>query len=132
MTTVALDAFKYHGIIFREGNEIVERLENPLPKACAVYAFRQNGAWLYIGSASGGARGRLTSYLRHQRKGTLKPKHADIAERLDVAPIELWILPIEPRVRMVDGLPVDWLLGVESGLIKTLDPLINRRERIRT
>lgn len=55
-----LDKFTYCGVIYVENGVCIERLEAALPKGCAVYAFRQAGEWLYIGSAASGARGRLS------------------------------------------------------------------------
>jgi hypothetical protein len=126
-----LDKFTYCGVIYSEDGAFAERLEAVLPKGCAVYAFRQADEWLYIGSASSGARSRLSGYLRRQRQQSEKSKHVELRKYLQAGPVEFWVLPIETRIREIDGYPVDWLLGVEHGLIKTLHPRINARERVR-
>lgn len=126
-----LEKFTYCGIIYMENGDVAEKLDAALPKGCAVYAFRQANEWLYIGSASSGARGRLTGYLRRQRQRSDKSKHIELRKCLEAGPVEFWVLPIDARVRIIDGHPVDWLLGVEHGLIKTLHPRINKRERSR-
>ncbi len=114
------------------GNGTIEDVSGaPIPRECAVYAFRQFEQWIYIGSASRGARSRLRSYRRNQAANATQLKHAELREYLQRGPLEFWVMPIGERLRMIDGMPIDWLLGVESGLIKTLHPVVNRRERVR-
>ncbi|MEO3387592.1 hypothetical protein [Mesorhizobium sp. CAU 1741] len=125
-----LDKFVHCGAICAQEGSFVEKLEAVLPKGCAVDAFLQFDEWLYLGSAASGARSRLSDYLRRQRQRSGKLKHAELRKCLEAGLVEFWVLPIEPRVRQIDGYPVDWLLGVEHGLIKTLHPRINARERV--
>lgn len=126
-----IEHFKHCAWLHRNGT-IEDVSGAPIPRECAVYAFRQFEQWIYIGSASRGARSRLRSYRRNQVGNVTKLKHAELRDYLQRGPLEFWVMPIAERLRIIDGMPIDWLLGVESGLIKTLHPVVNRRERIRS
>ena len=106
------------------------RCEGAIPTGAGIYVFAVAGAIRYVGAAVN-LSSRIHSYERHQNKP--KPGRRPIHERLTEAlgsgaKVEVYVL--EPRFSdelTWKGLPIDPVLGIEAGLIASLNPSWNRR-----
>jgi len=100
--------------------------EKPLPREAGVYAYAVCGVVHYVGSAQSGLRSRLRHY---EIAKTLRTAHRIRQEVLAVlaAGREVEVFTIVPPPETVNGLPVDMVLGLEAGLIRSWRPVWNRR-----
>ena len=58
-----------------------------------------------------------------------RPVHAELGRAIDGnMPVEIHTMVIDQPSRS-DGLPIDYAVGLEAGLIEALDPAWNRRGR---
>jgi hypothetical protein len=98
-----------------------------LPNTEGVYALLAGPNVRYVGSANH-VRHRLKKYLRRQNKATsIRPVHRHLQQELDRRDVDVYVRIFPKRVVNLDGDPVDLVIGVESGLIATLNPPWNRR-----
>ena len=100
--------------------------DQPLPREPGVYAYAVGGIVRYVGSAQRGLHNRLRHY---EIAKTLRTVHRI---RQEILPLlvkggEVDVFVIVPPPITVNGLPVDMVLGLEEGLIRTWRPLWNRR-----
>ncbi len=92
-----------------------------------VYAFVQGDRVMYVGSADEPKR-RLRDYIRsHANAEKKRLVHRGLREVLEGQHVDIWVRQIYGSITVVDGLPVGMLLGVEDGIIKTLQPPWNGR-----
>ena len=100
--------------------------EKPLPREAGVYAYAIVGVVHYVGSAQRGLRNRLRHY---EIAKTLRTAHRIRQEVLAVLADgrEVEVFTIVPPPETVNGLPVDMVLGLEEGLIRSWRPIWNRR-----
>jgi hypothetical protein len=86
----------------------------------------------YVGSAQGSLHGRMRNYESQQRRGTSgRPVHAKLREAIDSGiSVEVHTLEIlQPLQEGLHGLPIDYTVGLEAGLIRVINPAWNRRGR---
>ena len=97
-----------------------------LQSEAGVYAYVVNGAVHYVGSAQRGLRSRLR---RYEITKTLRTSHRIRQEILAVLADgrEIDIYTIVPPSKTVNGLPVDMVVGLEEGLIRSWRPVWNVR-----
>jgi hypothetical protein len=100
--------------------------QKPLPRDAGVYAYAISGVVHYVGSAQRGLRNRLRHY---EIAKTLRTAHRIRQEVLAVLAEgrEVEVFTIVPPPETVNGLPVDMVLGLEEGLIRSWRPIWNRR-----
>ena len=100
--------------------------EKPFPREAGIYAYAINGVVHYLGSAQRGLRHRLRHY---EIAETLRMAHRIGQEVLAVLADcrEVEVFTIVPPPETVNGLPVDMVLGLEEGLIRSWRPIWNRR-----
>lgn len=100
--------------------------EKPLPREAGVYAYAVGGVVHYVGSAQRGLRNRLRHY---EIAKTLRTAHRIRHEVLAMlaAGKEVEVFIIVPPPETTNGLPVDMVLGLEEGLIRSWRPVWNRR-----
>jgi hypothetical protein len=100
--------------------------EKPLPREAGVYAYAVGGIVHYVGSAQRGLRNRLRHY---EIAKTLRTVHRIRQEVLTVLADgrEVEVFTIVPPPETVNGLPVDMVVGLEEGLIRSWRPVWNRR-----
>ncbi len=112
-----------------QANSRVRLIGEP-PKQPGIYAFAVDGEVCYVGSARAGIAKRLRPY--EITKNKTRPAYrirTSIRKALksgsEVTVLTFVVLkPIQWK-----GLPVDLILGIETGLIHELDPQWNLRER---
>jgi hypothetical protein len=100
--------------------------DEQLPRQAGVYAYAVGGVVHYVGSAQRGLRNRLRHY---EIAKTLRTAHRIRQEILALlaAGQEVEVFTIVPPPVIVKGLPVDMVLGLEEGLIRSWRPVWNRR-----
>ena len=100
--------------------------ETPLSREAGVYAYAVDGVVHYVGSAQRGLRNRLRHY---EIAKTLRTAHRIRQNVLAVLADgrEVEVFTIVPPPETVNGLPVDMVLGLEEGLIRSWRPIWNRR-----
>jgi hypothetical protein len=121
-----LDAgFSKSGTWTRKGEKI--ELQGDIPSESGVYAHVVNDEVVYIGSATIGLRKRLYFYAKpgprqitNLRLNELIGKELSAGKRVEV-------LTACPEPTEWNGLPVDQVTGLESGLVKKLSPPWNKR-----
>lgn len=102
-----------------------------LGKLTAVYVFLHAGIICYVGSAEKPG-SRLSAYSSRQFRGLTERSryvHRGLIDTLASADVEIFVLPISERYASEEGIPVDRLLGIESGMIHEFDPPWNKRGR---
>lgn len=105
-------------------------INGDVPAQPGVYLFVIGGKIYYVGSAVSSLRSRMASYRRRQNGGLpSRPVHIELSKALDEGKlVEVFTLVIpEPIEVGREGLPVDYAIGLEAGLIRTLNPPWNRR-----
>ena len=106
--------------------------EGSLPKAPGVYVFVVSRIIRYVGSAQRSLSARMKSYERRQRdQKSDRPVHLELGKAIDRdAIVEIYTRVInDPIQNDPDGLPIDYAIGLEAGLIQAVDPAWNRRGR---
>ena len=102
------------------------------PDIAGVYVFIANGKICYVGSAQHSLQKRMLSYQRRQaNRSSSRPVHASLTDALaSGSEVKVYILAIAPVIEVGShGLPINYLIGLEAGLIEKLDPTWNRRGR---
>jgi hypothetical protein len=110
-----------------------------VPKAPGVYLFIAGGIVKYVGSAQKSLHARMKSYERRQRDQKLtllvpqstRPIHRELGKAIDghkAVEVHTLVIP-NPLQDGVDGLPIDYAIGLEAGLIQAVNPAWNRRGR---
>ena len=100
------------------------------PKQPGVYAFAVDGEVCYVGSARSGTAKRLRRLEINKDKKSLAFRIRTLIRKALKSGSEVTVLTLvilKPIRRK--GLPVDLILGIETGLIHELEPQWNRRER---
>ena len=106
------------------------QLSDKPPKQPGVYAFAVDGEVCYVGSAKHGIAKRLRRLEINKDKKSLAYRLRTLIRKALKSGSEVTVLtfvvlkPIQWK-----GLPVDLILGIETGLIHELDPQWNLRER---
>jgi hypothetical protein len=104
----------------------------PVPKSPGVYLFVVDGVVHYIGSSLKSLHSRMRGYERRQRGRTpQRPIHSELGNAIEartVVKVHTVVIK-EPIQYDPDGLPVDYAIGLEAGLIQALNPMWNRRGR---
>jgi hypothetical protein len=109
--------------------------DGSVPTSPGVYLFIVGGVVRYVGSAQRSLFARMKSYERRQRDRTsTRPVHAELGRAIDGSlPVEVHTLVIDQPARTcsdaLGGLPIDYAVGLEAGLIEAIDPDWNRRGR---
>ncbi len=101
--------------------------DRPLPAEPGVYAYAVTGVVRYVGSAQRGLRRRLRHY---EIAKTLRTAHRIRREILALLAEdrEVEVFTIVPPPMTLNGiLPVDVVAGLEEGLIRSWQPIWNRR-----
>jgi hypothetical protein len=118
--------------VWRRNEQGLSLCEGPIPKSPGVYLFIVGGVIRYIGSAQRSLHSRMKSYERRQRDGkSIRPVHVALGKAIDgCVPVEVHTLVIDEPLRDgLEGLPIDYAVGLEAGLIRAVDPVWNRRGR---
>jgi hypothetical protein len=98
----------------------------PLPREAGVYAYAVGGVVKYVGSAQRGLRKRLRHYeISKTLKTAMGIREKVLAVLADGADVE--VFTVIPPPATFNGLPVDMVLGLEAGLIRSWRPVWNRR-----
>jgi hypothetical protein len=102
-------------------------LSGDIPRKPGVYLFVVGDVVHYVGVASKTLHQRMGSYVRGLRRATRKrPVHDGIEKFMrEGEAVDLFTYSVEPRWGEWNGLPIDPLLGLESGLIEALNPCWN-------
>jgi hypothetical protein len=106
--------------------------DGPIPTSPGVYLFIVGGAVKYVGSALKSLHSRMRSYERRQRdQKSRRPVHLQLGRAIEKHSIvEVHTLVIKNPIKSdPTGLPIDYAIGLEAGLIQALDPEWNRRGR---
>ncbi|KAA5609806.1 GIY-YIG nuclease family protein [Rhodovastum atsumiense] len=105
--------------------------DGAFPDAPGIYLFVEDERILYVGSAEQSLCKRLREYMRNQRNlaPNKRPVHHALANSINnLGNVKVYTRIISTKEEhSYCKLPVDLLLGVESGLIKSLNPPWNRR-----
>jgi hypothetical protein len=100
--------------------------EKPLPREAGVYAYAISGVVHYVGSAQRGLRNRLRHYeIAKTLRTASRIRKEVLAVLADWREVD--VFTIVPPPETVNGLPVDMVLGLEEGLIRSWRPIWNRR-----
>ena len=104
-----------------------------MPTSPGVYLFIVGGVVQYVGSAQKSLHSRMRSYERRQRDPkSNRPVHTALRKAIGGSlPVEVHTLVIDQPARtcVLGGLPIDYAVGLEAGLIEAIDPAWNRRGR---
>jgi hypothetical protein len=115
--------FSKSGVFLRFAGTV--SLSGVIPDNPGVYRFVIDRNVRYVGKAEGSLRRRLRGYENGLRKRLVKrPVHKGILETLDGGKnVDVYTLTftIKQQLFYRKGLPVDYLVGVEAGLIDQLD-----------
>ena len=106
--------------------------DGQVPDLPGVYLFVIGTDIRYVGSALKSLARRMRSYERRQATDSSdRAVHAGLKAAIDGKhPVHVLTLSGVPVLTTcADGLPCNYLLGLESGLIETLNPAWNRRGR---
>jgi hypothetical protein len=117
---------------WRRNKQMQAICEGSIPPAPGVYLFIVGGVIHYVGSAQESLLSRIKSYERRQRDRTsARPVHVELGIAIDGSlPVEVHTLVIDQPLQYgLDGLPIDYTVGLEAGLIQAIDPAWNRRGR---
>ncbi len=101
-----------------------------VPTGPGLYVFVGNGKVLYVGAAQNSLQKRMRSYVRRQRnKSSNRPVHVALAKAMETGlQVEVYTLEIAQVMELGPyGLPVNYLVGMEAGIIQELNPAWNRR-----
>jgi hypothetical protein len=102
------------------------RLEGDPPRDPGVYAFVSDDSVMYVGSAQGGLRRRITRYAVTKTMRTSARVRGLILDCL-LAETDVDVVTLTPPALNWGGLPVDLIAGVEEGLIRACRPPWNIR-----
>jgi hypothetical protein len=117
--------FERIGTWERHGESI--HLKGDIPKEPGTYAHIVNGKVFYVGSATMGVKKRLKFYEKPGRTQTTSIRiKALIIDALTKGK-DVSTLSIQPEPTEWNGLPVDLVTGIETGLVKKLSPPWNKR-----
>jgi hypothetical protein len=103
-----------------------------IPSGPGVYAFLVGREVRYVGSAQSSLRDRMTSYERRQEnQSSTRPVHIGLGDAIGSGlKVAVYTLTVRPALETGrHGLPVDYLVGLEAGLIQDIKPAWNRRGR---
>jgi hypothetical protein len=103
-----------------------------VPAEPGIYAFVVEGQVRYIGKTHTTLRGRMMNYQRRQRMQALsRPVHLAITEvHRGKGEIEVYtIVPDLSDHRLWNGLRVDFVVGLEAGMIQQFKPVWNQPPR---
>ena len=123
--------FTNSGTWKRSGQE-PPHCEGPIPSEPGVYVFVQGGRIRYVGAAQKRLSSRIKSYERRQRdQSSNRPVHVALTKAVTKTEVvEVYTRVITPPIQVTfDGLPIDYLVGLEAGLIEEFKPAWNRRGR---
>lgn len=104
---------------FRNGALIID---GNIPNKRAVYAISLNGYVHYIGSTDVGLKKRIYGYLNPGKSQSTNIKLNKLIVDHLLKKQKLSLLAAFPPNTTWNGLPVDGVMGLESGLIKKLNP----------
>jgi hypothetical protein len=109
----------------KDGGLNLVNLDCKIPESPGIYLFVVAEVVKYIGVAREGLADRLGQYGTRIRRGNrLRMVHKGIKEHSSSGSIHLYTLVVSPRWD-VGWLPIDRLIGLESGLIEAIDPAWN-------
>jgi hypothetical protein len=123
--------FKRIGHSALDKNRQLELKTRSRPEGLAIYLFVIKSSIRYVGKSQG-LHGRFGQYSRGLLKGNLEVDQGVRAALKNHQQVSVYTLAI-PKLKQYfnrKGLPVDYLIGLESGLIKRLDPEWNGRKKI--
>jgi hypothetical protein len=126
-----LPGFKKVGAFsWNNGLYSLDGVGDSIPNKEGIYAFVQGGELKYIGAAKS-LRSRLRRYLQRQKRGARRnrPVHGMLRDALAHGEIDVLAIAFHDSIGVLGNLPVHLVLGVEAGLIATLNPPWNRRGR---
>lgn len=104
------------------------RLDGTAPRGPGVYAHAVDGVVQYVGSAHRGLRRRLQHYQTTIRLRTAYRVRTAILEALASGQaVETVAIVPAPGSLTWNAMPIDLVLGLEEGLIRTYRPNWNRR-----
>jgi len=109
----------------RDGNNI--NLDCDIPQKPAVYAHIVDGNKYYIGHASVGLRGRLRFYARPSTSQRTSFRINGLINKKLCQGHKVWVIAAFPKASEWKGLPVDTVVGLEGGLIRSIRPPWNKR-----
>lgn len=102
-------------------------LSHTLPNKAAVYVITKNNYIVYVGSTHRGLKKRIYGYLKpgwtqktNVRLNKLLIEHLKQGDALE-------LLAAFPSNSSWNGLPIDTIAGLESGLIELIKPLWNKK-----
>ena len=102
-------------------------LDRDAPNDPAVYAHIVDGDIYYIGSASVGLKGRLHFYAKPGRTQRTSVRVNGLIRNKLRHGHKVWVIAAFPKNTSWKGLPVDTVVGLESGLVRNIRPPWNRR-----
>jgi hypothetical protein len=110
----------------RDDNSAFLEVEDVISEKPGIYLFVVDGKVRYVGKADDTLHKRVHSYQRRMG-GTKRPRpvHKGIRDALERGDkVTVFTLDIkEPRIiKSKEGIPLDRLVGIEAGLIETIDP----------
>lgn len=102
-------------------------LEGEIPRHPGVYLLVATDTVMYVGAATVGLARRVGSYGRTMSRNTrLRPIHHGVKDWLTAGnSLDLYTLEVTKRWEWIGGLPIDPLIGLESGLIEAINPKWN-------
>jgi hypothetical protein len=105
------------------------QVETEIPEKPGIYLFVVDDKVRYVGKADKTLNHRVHSYESRRRGGKrARPVHVGVRDALKRGDkVTVFTLEVkEPRIIVSEGMPLDRLVGIEAGLIETIDPDWNR------